>query len=181
MIMKFKIYYILLLSLTILSSLFFARQFKREYLLNKMNTNTILSLSQEIKNLQKSVSLYENKEIFLRSIILSKEIKLDTLEKANVTLTGYHPWSNGINSDGYPQTTATMTMPVAGWTCAISSELVDKGWLGKKIYIEGIGVFKAEDRMNENLSGLRIDLCLGSLQEALNFGKKKNILAINLN
>ena len=179
--MKFKIFYILLLSLTILSSVFFAGQFKKENLLNKINTRTILSLSQEIKNLKKSVSLYENKEKYLRSIILSKEIKLDTIEKANVTLTGYHPWSNGINSDAYPQTTATMTIPVAGWTCAISSELVDRGWLGKKIYIEGLGVFKAEDRMDCNLSGLRIDLCLGSLEQALNFGKKKNVLAINLN
>lgn len=181
MIMKLKIFYILVLSLTILSSLFFARQFKKENLLNDIHTRTIVSLSQEIKSLQKSVSLYENKEIFLRSIILSKERKLDTIEKANVTLTGYHPWSNGINSDGYPQTTATMTVPIAGWTCAISSELVDRGWLGKKIYIDGIGVFKAEDRMNCNLRGFRIDLCLGSLEQALNFGKKKNVLAINLN
>ena len=179
--MKFKIYYILLLLLLILSSVFYIGQLKKENLLNNMNTQTIVSLSQEIKDLKKSVSLYENKEIYLRSIILSKELKLDTIKKANVTLTGYHPWSNGINSDGYPQTTATMTVPIAGWTCAISSELVNKGWLGKKIYIEGIGVFKAEDRMSCNLSGLRIDLCLGSLQQALNFGKKKNILAINLN
>lgn len=179
--MKFKIYYILILFLTILCSIFFAGQFKKENVLNNINTKIILSLSQEIQNLKRSVSLYENKEIYLRSIIQSKEIKLDTIEKANVTLTGYHPWSNGINSDSYPQTTATMTIPVAGWTCAISSELVNKGWLGKKIYIEGIGVFKAEDRMNSNLRGLRIDLCLGSRQKALNFGKKNDVLAINLN
>jgi 3D (Asp-Asp-Asp) domain-containing protein len=124
---------------------------------------------------------YENKEIYLRSIIKSKDRKLDIITKANVTLTGYHPWSNGINSDGYPWKTATMTMPVAGRTCAISSELVRKGWLGKKIYIEGVGVFQAEDRMNIRLNGLRIDLCMGSLEEALTFGKKENILAINLN
>jgi len=150
-------------------------------LLNNINTKTILSLSQEIQNLKRSVFLYENKEIYLRSIIQSKERKLDAIEKANVTLTGYHPWSNGINSDSDPQTTATMTIPVAGWTCAISSELVNKGWLGKKIYIEGIGVFKAEDRMNRNLSGLRIDVCLESQQKALDFGKKNDVLAINLN
>jgi 3D (Asp-Asp-Asp) domain-containing protein len=167
--------------LTILSAVFFAGQFKKEYAINSRNTQTILSLNQEIQYLKRSVALYESKEIYLRSIIQAKEKKLDRIEKVNVTLTGYHPWSNGINSDGYPQTTAIMTAPVAGWTCAISSELVNKGWLGKKIYIEGVGVFKAEDRMNENLNGLRIDLCMGSLQQALDFGKKKNVLAINLN
>jgi 3D (Asp-Asp-Asp) domain-containing protein len=179
--MKLKNYYILILILTILSSVFFTEQFRKEHVLNNINTKTILSLSQEIQYLKKSVSLYESKEIYLRSIIQSKEKKLETFEKVNVTLTGYHPWSNGINSDGYPQTTATMTIPVVGWTCAISSELVNKGWLGKKIYIEGIGVFKAEDRMNRNLNGLKIDLCMGSLQQALDFGKKKNVIAITLN
>lgn len=179
--MKFRFYYILVLSLIALTSVFFAVQFNKEHVRNKMNALTILSAHQEIQELKRSLSLYESKEHYLRSIIKSKEKKLNTFLKANVILTGYHPWSNGINSDGYPQETATMTMPVPGWTCAISSELVEKGWLGKKIYIEGIGVFKAEDRMNSSLNGLRIDLCMGSLEKALNFGKKKNILAINLN
>ena len=179
--MKFGINYIFILFLSILTSVFFAWHFKKEHVLNNINTKTILSLSQEIQNLKRSVSLYESKEIYLKSIIQSKEKKLDTINKINVTLTGYHPWSNGINSNGYPQTTATMTFPVAGWTCAISSELVNRGWLGKKIYIEGIGVFKAEDRMNCDLNGLRIDLCMGSLRQALDFGKKDNVLAITLN
>jgi 3D (Asp-Asp-Asp) domain-containing protein len=174
--MKFRINYILILSLIILISLSFAGQF-----IHNKNVQTISSLTREIQDLKRSVSLFEKKEIYLRSIIKSKDKKLDIITKANVILTGYHPWSNGINSDGYPQTTATMTMPVAGRTCAISSELVKRGWLGKKIYIEGVGVFQAEDRMNKNLTGLRIDLCMGSLEEALTFGKKRNILAVNLN
>ena len=176
-----KLNYILILFLVVLSSVFFAKQFNKEHLINSINTETISYLTQEIKDLNRSVSLYESKEIYLRKIIKSKEEKLEIITKANVTLTGYHPWSNGINSDGYPEKTATMTMPVVGRTCAISSELVNRGWLGKKIYIEGVGVFMAEDRMNIDLNGLRIDLCMGSLQEALTFGKKKNILAINLN
>jgi len=221
--MKFKVHYILMLFLTTISIFFFAGQFNKGHKLNNINTKTISSLALKIQDLERSVSLYENKEIHLRSIIESKEKELGTIAKtipflnqinqdlersvslyenkeiylrsiikskekelekitrANVTLTGYHPWSNGINSDGYPETTATMTKPVAGRTCALSSELVNRGWLGKKIYIEGVGVFKADDRMNVNLNGARIDLCMGSLQEALNFGKKKNILAININ
>jgi len=179
--MKFRFDYILVLSLMVLVSIFFAVQVNKAHERNKRNAQTILSAHREIKELKRSLSVYESKELHLRAIIQSKEKKLDTFRKANVILTGYHPWSNGINSDGYPQETATMTMPIPGWTCAISSELVKKGWLGKKIYIEGIGVFKAEDRMNSSLNGLRIDLCMGSLEKALNFGKKKNVLAINLN
>jgi len=180
--MKYKIIYILVFFLILLRSVFFAAdQFNKERENNHLNVKTISSLTQKIQTLERSVALYENKEIYLRSIIKSKEKKLESLTRANVILTGYHPWSNGINSDGYPQTTATMTMPIVGRTCAISSELVNRGWLGKKIYIEGIGVFIAEDRMNISLNGLRIDLCMGSLQEALEFGRKKNVLAININ
>lgn len=179
--MKLKNNYTLMLFLTILTSLLFSALFISGYILNNINAKIIASLNLENQDLKRSVSFYENKEIYFRSMINSKEKQLITISKANVTLTGYHPWSNGINSDGYPQTTATMTMPVAGRTCAISSELVNRGWLGKRIYIEGIGVFKADDRMNPGLDGLRIDLCMGSLQEALNFGKMKNILAININ
>ncbi len=179
--MKNRLNYILILSLIVLSSAFFALQFNKEHARNNINAKIISSLTIEIQNLKRSVSLYESKEIYLRRIIKSKEKEIDTIAKTNVTLTAYHPWSDGINSDGYPQKTATMTTPVVGRTCAISSGLVHKGWLGKKIYIEGMGVFKAEDRMNSSLSGLRIDLCMGSLEEALNFGKKKNILAATLN
>jgi 3D (Asp-Asp-Asp) domain-containing protein len=179
--MKFRRNYILLLFLTVLSNIFFGSQLNKEYALKKVKTKTISSLTYEIKGLKRSVSRYENKEIYLRQIIKSKEKELDTVTKAYVTLTGYHPWSNGINSDGYPQKTATMTTPIVGGTCALSSELVHRGWLGKKIYIEGLGVFKAEDRMNTSLNGLRIDLCMGSLEKALNFGKKINIFATILN
>jgi len=179
--MESRTNYIIVLFLMILTSVLFAGLYHEKQTLNNVKTQTIESLTQEIQALKRSISLYESKEIYLKSIINAKEKKLVAAAKANVILTGYHPWSNGINSDGYPQTTATMTVPVVGRTCAISSELVNRGWLGKKIYIEGIGVFKAEDRMNINLNGLRIDLCMGSLEEALMFGKKKNILAINLN
>ncbi len=179
--MKVKNNYALMLFLTIIGCLFFSGLFISGYILNNINSKIIASLNLEIQELKRSVSFYQNKEIYFRSMINSKERQLITISKANVTLTGYHPWSNGINSDGNPETTATMTMPVPGRTCAISSELVNRGWLGKRIYIEGIGVFKADDRMNPSLDGLRIDLCMGSLQEALKFGKIKNILAININ
>jgi len=94
---------------------------------------------------------------------------------ASVILTAYHPQSRGINSDSTPDTTATMTKPVAGRTCAISSTLVRKGWLGKKIYIEGYGVYKADDRMSTRAKGDRIDICVGGKKKARAIGKNHDV------
>ena len=71
--MKFRIFSTLVLFLTILGCIFFAKQFYKEHELNKAHTQTILSLSQEIEDLKRSVALYENKEVYLNSIIKSKE------------------------------------------------------------------------------------------------------------
>ena len=101
--------------------------------------------------------------------------QLDNTGSEKVILTWYHPESGGINTDGNPYRTATMTKPVVGRTIAISKELVRKGWLGKKIYIEGYGVFVAEDRMSSALPGCRIDICCASKKIAMRNGKKHNI------
>lgn len=99
---------------------------------------------------------------------------------SRVTLTAYHPWSGGINSDSDPDKTATMTEAIPGLTCALSSSLVEQGWLGQKIYIEGYGIFNADDRMSTSLLGDRIDLCLGSKKTALSLGRKHKVLAVRL-
>lgn len=107
--------------------------------------------------------------------LVNKNKALSIEHKAEVILTAYCPWEGGINSDEYPNKTATMTKPIPGWTCALSKELVHKGWLGRKIYVEGYGIFKAEDRMSPSLEGKRIDLCVGTVKEAYKIGKNKNI------
>ena len=94
---------------------------------------------------------------------------------AFVTVTGYHPKSRGINSDSNPGMTATMTRPISGRTAALSTSLVRKGWLGKKIYVEGFGVFVCLDRMNVDLEGDRIDLCTGSLKDANKIGRNEDV------
>lgn len=106
---------------------------------------------------------------------------LKTSNYHKVTLSGYHPQSRGINSDKSPNTTATMKKPVAGYTLALSQELVSQGWLGQQIYIEGWGIGKATDRMHSKVKGKRIDICMGSLKQAKEFGIKENVLAIVLN
>ncbi len=104
------------------------------------------------------------------------EERLDKKYATQATITFYHPWSGGINSDGHPHLTATMTKPTVGKTIAISSSLVRKGWLGRRVYIEGLGVFTAEDRMNKDLKGDRVDICVASKKEAFRRGKLKNVL-----
>lgn len=97
-----------------------------------------------------------------------------------VILTAYHPKSRGINSDSNPNKTALMKKPIAGYTCAVSDELLRLGWIGKKIYLDGYGVWEATDKMKKSVKGKRIDLCAPSLKYAKEFGVEKNVLAIVL-
>jgi len=126
----------------------------------------------------------DNHEIINRLQKIHEEvIELKVIVQSDyqrVTLTAYHPKSGGINSDSDPSNTALMTSPNAGWTLAISQELVNLGWLGKKIYVEGFGIGKAEDRMNIDLKGKRIDICAHTLKQAKKFGVKKGVLSIVL-
>lgn len=62
-------------------------------------------------------------------------------------------------TDSTPRLTALMARAKEGRTCAISRDLVREGWLGRRIYIEGLGVWVAEDVMNKRWRN-RIDLLL---------------------
>jgi len=107
--------------------------------------------------------------------------KYEQEHQARVMVTFYHPATGGINTDGNPDMTATMTKPRSGITIAISTSLVKKGWLGRKIYIDGYGMFIAEDRMNIALEGDRIDICAPTLAYALKKGRTHNVVACPIN
>ena len=94
-----------------------------------------------------------------------------------VTVTHYSPNDRGINSDSDPTNTATMSKPIPGKTIAISTELVRMGWLGRRIYIENKGMFIASDRLNVNIQGCQVDICVGSEKEAYKLGKKEDVFA----
>lgn len=103
---------------------------------------------------------------------------------AKVKITFYAPSLGGINSDSNPNKTAIMDKPVAGWTCAISRDLVEKGWLGRKLYIKGLGIRYASDIMGASYKGKpitnQIDICVGKSDvqtEARMFGTNTNITA----
>ncbi|MEA3295539.1 MAG: 3D domain-containing protein [Patescibacteria group bacterium] len=131
-----------------------------DYLLKDIQNNYLFIINKQRKSIQ----------------ILEKKLQ----RKQTVNLSFYHPESKGINSDIDPNNTATMTKPTVGRTIAISKELFDLGWLGNKIYIDGFGVFIAEDRMSSGIKGKCIDICVDSKEKAFQLGKKYNVLAVML-
>jgi 3D (Asp-Asp-Asp) domain-containing protein len=139
--------------------------------------------NQEINQLAQSMADYNFIISNQIETIIDLETQLSQMQLSQtqiVKISFYHPHSRGINSDKNPNRTATMTKPVVGRTVAISDELFNAGWLGSKIYVNGLGIFKAEDRMSSSISGKQIDVCVASRRRAINLGIKKNVIAVKL-
>lgn len=103
---------------------------------------------------------------------LPKEIPGGTVivtpaREITATVTAYTARPCETNDD--PMHTATMKKPKAGWTCAVSRDLIH--WLGGRVYIEGLGVRRVNDLMNERFAQ-RIDVFCGTVREAKRFGVK---------
>lgn len=148
------------------------------YFMKAINTK-----NQEINQLTQTMADYNfiisNQLVTIT--ILEKQLSQTQLSQTQIVkISFYHPKSRGINSDKNPNRTATMTRPIVGRTVAISNDLFNAGWLGSKIYINGFGVFKAEDRMSPNISGKQIDICVASRKRAMKLGIKHNIIAVKL-
>lgn len=114
-----------------------------------------------------------------------KKLESEIMWSTKVKITFYAPTLKGINSDSRPDLTATMENPIPGWTCAISRDLVKAGWLGRRIYIPGLGVRYASDIMGKSVNGKtitkQIDICVGQKNvwtEAKKFGKTHEIATI---
>lgn len=90
----------------------------------------------------------------------------------NVTITAYSPSIEETNEN--PDKTAIMEKPVIGYTCAVSRDLMYL--LGKKIYIENVGVYKVNDLMNKRYKK-RIDLCMNK-KDAIAYGVNKSNLVV---
>jgi len=84
-------------------------------------------------------------------------------------ITAYTNSIKETNSDN--QNTATMEKPIAGWSCAVSRDLIH--WLGGRIYIKGIGVRYVNDLMNKRFEK-SIDLFMGEVKQAKEFGRQKH-------
>ena len=61
---------------------------------------------------------------------------------------------------------------------AVSRDLFKRGWsFGKKIYIEGYGVYEINDLMNERFKN-HIDIFMWDTKKAKKFGKKELVVAL---
>ena len=89
------------------------------------------------------------------------------VQEITATVTAYTARPCETNDD--PMHTATMERPKAGWTCAVSRDLMH--WLGGRVYIDGLGVRRVNDLMNERFEQ-RIDVFCGTVKEARAFGKQ---------
>ncbi len=69
--------------------------------------------------------------------------------------------------------TAIMQPPKPGWTVAVSRDL--KGWLGKRVYIEGFGIQLVNDLMHPR-HVQAVDILVGNVAQAKTVGVQKNVL-----
>ncbi len=98
-----------------------------------------------------------------------------TREVQQVTVTAYNPTHD--QTDGDPLIAASMRKVRPG-TVAVSRDLFDQGWVfGKKVRIEGLGIFEINDLMNPRHTK-RVDVFMWDEKEAQAFGKKRVKVAL---
>ncbi|WP_316899101.1 hypothetical protein [Pseudodesulfovibrio indicus] len=86
-----------------------------------------------------------------------------------VTVTAYNPTTDQCDDD--PLIAASMRKVRSG-TIAVSRDLFDQGWVfGRKVRIEGLGIFEINDLMNKRFTQ-RIDIFMWDESEARQFGRK---------
>ncbi|WP_051822472.1 3D domain-containing protein [Desulfonatronum thiodismutans] len=96
------------------------------------------------------------------------KLMLDRYREANthrLRLTAYTARPEETNED--VENTAIMQTPRPGWTVAVSQDL--RGWLGKRVYVEGFGVRFVGDLMNPRYSK-SIDVLVADVEEARDIG-----------
>lgn len=121
------------------------------------------TLHQHITALEKTVWQTKKENVKL-NLILRQYQQANTFK---LKATAYTTCVTETNKDN--GNTATMQTPVAGWTVAVSPDL--KSWLGKRVYIDGIGVRKVIDLMNKRYTR-SIDILVGTKAQAFTFGTK---------
>lgn len=133
---------------------------------------TVVVKQQTIDGLEHKLALAEHTAEARKRMI--EEVRL--LQKAasappvrTVTVTAYNPTTDQCDED--PLIAASMRKVRSG-TIAVSRDLFDQGWVfGRKVRIEGIGIFEINDLMNKRFTQ-RIDIFMWDEGQARQFGKK---------
>jgi len=127
---------------------------------------------QKIDDLRHKLALTEQtaqarKLLVEEARLLQKVMSAPPVRK--VVVTAYNPTTSQCDED--PLIAASMRKVRAG-TIAVSRDLFDQGWVfGRKVRIEGLGIFEINDLMNKRFSQ-RIDIFMWDEGQARQFGKK---------
>jgi 3D (Asp-Asp-Asp) domain-containing protein len=129
---------------------------------------TVDPLSETISSEEQKLELQKARE----EILVLKAI-LEAYHKANthyLRLSAYTARKEEGNDD--IENTAIMQRPKIGWTVAVSRDL--RGWLGKRVYVEGFGIRMVSDLMNPRYSK-SIDILVPEVSEAMEIGVRENV------
>ena len=130
--------------------------------------------NQQIASLQQDIKVVRTKAQARKTLLIEARNIYHKLAKnrwvKQVTVTAYNPTTEQCDED--PHVAASMRKVRSG-TVAVSRDLFDQGWVfGKKIRIEGMGIFEINDLMNKRFEN-RIDVFMWDQGKALSFGKKQ--------
>jgi len=133
---------------------------------------------QEIDGLKHKLVLSEQtsearKHMVQEARILQKAMSAPPVR--DVTVTAYNPTTSQCDAD--PLIAASMRKVRSG-TIAVSRDLFNQGWVfGRKVRIEGLGIFEINDLMNKRFTQ-RVDIFMWDEGQARQFGKKNIKVAL---
>ena len=124
-------------------------------------SKNILIQRTDLAQLHSTISHLEQQVKTINSKLIENNKRFSLIVEA----TAYTPRKEECNNDW--MNTATMKKPKPGSHIAVSQDLI---WmLGKKVYVEGLGIRYVEDLMNKRFTN-RIDIMMNSVKKANNFG-----------
>ncbi|SKA97758.1 3D (Asp-Asp-Asp) domain-containing protein [Paucidesulfovibrio gracilis DSM 16080] len=129
---------------------------------------------QRIDTLERDLRMAEYQvETATRTLAVTQALQKRLLEGKRVktvTVTAYNPHEDQCDAD--PLVAASMRKVRTG-TIAVSRDLFDQGWVfGKKVRIEGLGIFEINDLMNKRFSR-SVDVFMWDESQALSFGRRQ--------
>ena len=132
------------------------------------SNNLIVRQKEEIQTLNKTNTTLEKHVEYLENALKESRI-------IDATVTAYSPREDETDTD--PLITASM-QPVREGTVAVSRDLFYAGWVfGRRVYIEGHGIFIITDLMHERKKQ-QIDIFRFSTKKAMKFGRKSLRVAL---
>jgi len=116
-------------------------------------------------------TIHKVNQIPTQTSVTEKIIYRNNIAYLSCQVTAYTNRIKECNSDN--KRTTILEKPIAGWTCAVSQDLLH--WLGGRVYIKGIGVRRVNDLMNARYTK-SVDIYMGKAKDAKTFGKQTRMV-----